>query len=100
MVEIDWSGCPIVQHDPEKLGGVPTVRAWRLSADAIVENHDDGMAEHEIAEIFENSNRRRAQNFSLRAAGSPDCVFCSIRISLSLEKTSREQYLQFRAQAA
>ena len=50
---IDWSGCSIVQRDPEKLGGVPTVRAWRLSADSIVENHDDNLSDEEIAEMFE-----------------------------------------------
>ncbi len=52
MADIDWSGCPIVERDPEKMGGVPTVRAWRLSADSVVENYDDGLPEEEIAEMF------------------------------------------------
>jgi uncharacterized protein (DUF433 family) len=51
--DIDWSGCSIVECDPEKMGGVPTVRGLRLSADAIVENHDDSLSDEEIAEIFE-----------------------------------------------
>jgi uncharacterized protein (DUF433 family) len=50
--DIDWSGCPIVETDPAKMGGAPTVRAWRLSADSIVENHDDGISEEEIADMF------------------------------------------------
>jgi uncharacterized protein (DUF433 family) len=53
MTDIDWSGCPIVQTNPEKMGGVPTVRAWRLAADSIVENYEDGVTEQEIAEMFE-----------------------------------------------
>jgi uncharacterized protein (DUF433 family) len=52
MTDIDWSGCPIVQRNPKKLGGVPTVRDLRLSADSVVENHDDGVSEEEIADMF------------------------------------------------
>jgi uncharacterized protein (DUF433 family) len=52
MTDIDWSDCPIVERDPEKMGGVPTLRAWRLSADSIVENHYDGISAEEIAEMF------------------------------------------------
>lgn len=52
MTDIDWSDCPIVERDPEKMGGVPTVRAWRLSADSVVENYDDGMSPEEIAPMF------------------------------------------------
>jgi uncharacterized protein (DUF433 family) len=53
MTDIDWSACPIVERDPEKMGGVPTVRAWRLSADSVVENYDDGVTPEEIADMFE-----------------------------------------------
>ena len=53
MTDIDWSDCPIVERNPRKMGGVPTLRAWRLSADSIVENHDDGVSAQEIAEMFE-----------------------------------------------
>lgn len=52
QTDIDWSGCPIVQRDPDKMGGVPTVRAFRVSADTAVENHDDGLPEDEIAYQF------------------------------------------------
>ena len=52
MAGIDWSECPIVQCDPEKLGGVPTVRAYRVSADSVVQNHDDDMSAEEIAYQF------------------------------------------------
>jgi uncharacterized protein (DUF433 family) len=48
MTDIDWSDCSIVERDPEKLGGIPTVRAWRISADSIVENQDYGLSAEEI----------------------------------------------------
>lgn len=51
-VPVNWSDCPIVQRDPEKMGGVPAVRAWRVSADSIVENHDSGLSDEEIAYQF------------------------------------------------
>jgi uncharacterized protein (DUF433 family) len=35
------------------MGGVPTLRSWRLSADSIVENHDYGATAQEISEWFE-----------------------------------------------
>jgi len=52
MTDIDWSKCPIVQTDPDKLGGVPTVRAFRVSADTVVENHDSEISDEEIAYQF------------------------------------------------
>jgi uncharacterized protein (DUF433 family) len=51
--DIDWSECSIVQTDPEKMGGVPTVRGWRLAADSIVENHDYDLSDQEIADTYE-----------------------------------------------
>ncbi len=32
-VEIDWSHCPIVQRNPNKKNGRPTVRDFRMPAD-------------------------------------------------------------------
>jgi uncharacterized protein (DUF433 family) len=52
MTDIDWSGCAIVQRNPRKLGGVPTVRDYRVPADAIVENHDSDLPDDEIAYQF------------------------------------------------
>ncbi len=49
---IDWTGCPITERNPRKMGGVSTVRDWRLSADSVVENHDDGVSPDEIASMF------------------------------------------------
>lgn len=38
--------------DPEKLGGVPTVRVFRVSADTVVENHASEISNEEIAHQF------------------------------------------------
>ena len=50
---IDWSKCPIVEFDSEKMGGKATVRAERITADSIVDNWDEGMSNEEIAETFD-----------------------------------------------
>jgi uncharacterized protein (DUF433 family) len=52
MRQIDWSACEIVKRNPAKLGGTPTVRDYRVSADAVVENHDDHLTDDEIAYQF------------------------------------------------
>jgi uncharacterized protein (DUF433 family) len=49
---LDWSGCPITERDPEKMGGVSTVRGIRMSADSVVENYEDGMTPEEISSEF------------------------------------------------
>ena len=53
MTDIDWSDCPIVEWNPRKMGGIPTLRAWRLGVDSLVENHDDGASAQEIADWFQ-----------------------------------------------
>jgi uncharacterized protein (DUF433 family) len=52
LTAIDWSECPIVQYDPEKLHGAPTIRGIRVTPDAIVENFNDGLSVAEILEQF------------------------------------------------
>ena len=38
----NWSGCPIVQYNPCKLGGAPTVRGRRITPDSFVDNYNAG----------------------------------------------------------
>ena len=52
IMEIDWSGCPIIERDPEKMGGEPTIRAWRITPDSIVDNYESGLSVDEIVEQF------------------------------------------------
>ena len=53
MQTMDWSGCPDVEIDPEKLSGTPILRHSRMPAEGIVENYADGMTADEIADVFE-----------------------------------------------
>ncbi len=51
-LDIDWSDCPIVQRNPNKKSGKPTVRDFRMPADNVVDNHDSGLPDDEIAYQF------------------------------------------------
>ncbi len=50
--EIDWSECPIVQHDPQKLHGAPNVNGLRITPEAIVDNFEAGLTVSEIHDQF------------------------------------------------
>ena len=34
---MDWTHCPVVESDPEKLGGTPILKGSRMPADGIAE---------------------------------------------------------------
>jgi uncharacterized protein (DUF433 family) len=51
---IDWSGCPLVWHDPDYFGGVLLVREHpRLPVEALIYNHLDGETIETVAYMFE-----------------------------------------------
>ncbi len=50
---MDWTGCPDVESDREKLGGTPILEHSRMLAEGIVTNYAHGMSADEIAEVFE-----------------------------------------------
>ena len=52
-VIIDWSDCPLVEVNPEKVSGVPILKRTRVQADSIVENFEDGSTVEEIADDFD-----------------------------------------------
>jgi uncharacterized protein (DUF433 family) len=52
-VIIDWSDCPLVEVNPEKVSGVPILKHTRVQADSIVENFEDGSTVEEIADDFD-----------------------------------------------
>jgi uncharacterized protein (DUF433 family) len=49
---IDWSGCSLVERNPQKLSGVPILKHTRVQADSIVENYESGSPIEEISENF------------------------------------------------
>ena len=50
--EFDWTGCEVVQWDPEKLHGRANVAGTRMFADFILDFADHGMTEDDIAESY------------------------------------------------
>jgi len=50
--EIDWTACPIVERDPEKLHGAPTIHGLRITPESIVANFEAGLSVAEIHEQF------------------------------------------------
>ncbi len=50
--ERDLSGCPIIQRDPQKMSGAPTVAGQRITPDALVDNYNDGLSVDELQEQF------------------------------------------------
>jgi uncharacterized protein (DUF433 family) len=52
-VVIDWSDCPLVEVNPERVSGVPILKHTRVQADSIVENFEDGSTVEGIADDFD-----------------------------------------------
>lgn len=53
MAMLDWSQCPAVESNPDKLGGVWVLRGTRMPVAAIFENIEDGMSIAEVMEQFD-----------------------------------------------
>jgi len=49
---IDWSTCPAVERDPERLSGAWVFRGTRVPVSALFENLEDGAAVSEFVEWF------------------------------------------------
>ena len=52
-VQIDWSGCNLVEKNPLKLSGVPILIGTRVQADSIVENFWGGESVDDISYNFQ-----------------------------------------------
>ena len=51
-VDMDWSGCPLVEAMPGVQRGRPVLKGTRMPADDIVENWEAGVDEPDIAADF------------------------------------------------
>jgi uncharacterized protein (DUF433 family) len=49
---IDWSSCPVVERDPERVSGVWVFRGTRVPVAALFENLEDGVPVGEFIELF------------------------------------------------
>jgi uncharacterized protein (DUF433 family) len=52
VVQVDWSGCALVEVDPEIQSGAPVLRGTRVPVSAIVDNAEYGLSAREISEQF------------------------------------------------
>ena len=49
---LDWSSCPAVEHDPQRLGGTWVFRGTRVPVSALFENLEDGVQLAQFVELF------------------------------------------------
>lgn len=49
---IDWSTCPAVERDPERVSGAWVFRGTRVPISALFENLEDGVAVSEFVKWF------------------------------------------------
>ena len=52
VVKVDWSGCALVEVDPEIQSGTAVLRGTRVPVSAIVDNAEYGLSTREISEQF------------------------------------------------
>ena len=51
-IDIDWTGCELVERVPGKVSGRPIVRGTRILADTIVRDYELGESIEDIREGF------------------------------------------------
>ena len=49
---LDWSLCPAVERDPQRLGGIWVFRGTRIPVSALFENLEDGAQISQFVEWF------------------------------------------------
>ena len=49
---LDWSSCPAVERDPQRLGGTWVFRGTRVPVSALFENLEDGVQLAQCVELF------------------------------------------------
>jgi uncharacterized protein (DUF433 family) len=37
--QLDWSGCPLIERDPQKMGGVSNIAGMRITPETVVDNY-------------------------------------------------------------
>ena len=49
---LDWSSCPAVERDPQRLGGTWVFRGTRVPVSSLFENLEDGVQVAQFVELF------------------------------------------------
>ncbi len=52
QIEIDWTGCDLIERVPGRCGGRPTVRGTRIEPDVILTDAEMGATPEETHESF------------------------------------------------
>jgi uncharacterized protein (DUF433 family) len=69
-VMIDWSSCPAVERDPERVSGAWVFRGTRVPVAALFENLEDGVSIGEVVVLFPGISLNQARAVLEHAARS------------------------------
>ena len=67
---IDWSSCPAVERDPERVCGAWVFRGSRVPIAALFENLEDGVPVGQFVELFPGVTLEQARSVLEHAARS------------------------------
>ena len=67
---IDWSSCPAVERDPERVSGAWVFRGSRVPIAALFENLEDGVPVGQFVELFPGVTLEQARSVLEHAARS------------------------------
>lgn len=67
---IDWSCCPVVERDAERVGGAWVFRGTRVPVAALFENLEDGIPVGQFIELFPGVTLEQARAVLEHAARS------------------------------
>jgi uncharacterized protein (DUF433 family) len=74
MVALDWSQCPAVESDPQKLSGAWVFRGTRMPVAAVFENLKDGLSVDNLVRLYDGLKREQVQavlEFAPRSLQTP-----------------------------
>jgi len=69
---IDWSSCPAVERDPERVSGAWLFRGTRVPVTALFQNLEDGVQLAEFVQLFPGVTLEQARAVLEHASQSLD----------------------------
>lgn len=69
-MDLDWSQCPVVERDPERLSGAVVFRGTRMPVSAVFENLEEGASIDDIVQWFGGISREQVKTVLEFAAKS------------------------------
>jgi uncharacterized protein (DUF433 family) len=74
MTMLDWTTCPAVERDPQKVGGAWVFRGTRVPVSALFENLEGGATVDQFLQWFPGATRRQVEVVLEHAARSVQTV--------------------------